>query len=730
MRLVHFIKSIIVSIIIAGLPTTMYGQDEYAAQIEIVSNASALFQSNKLDDALQLLRINKDKFEQDELTEFWYNWINAVILYESDRQLEAKPHIEKSIAFLDTYLDDLLANADNINNYLIVYYYAPDIDFKLGAKTEDIINGLEHAKFIYEKAKATSEPIYKWILNDLESLRINIAALYGEALNNFMARNYHAAIPQFIQIIDYAYIHKPDDYIGIVSWMKSLASSYMYIGDYNNSEKYYLMSLDLLENNNLQKELIYRMVLDALSVLYANLQNYDKANMLNGKAKILYEEALDFGDGYVLCLNNSALIQHALGYNTVAKMLLDVALRQAEANLSNKASMSETMAPLERFIGQPIDLTPLDENYYIQTRIIPYITMLSSAAVVYFDLGYFAEAVRTARKSIQVAEEYGLDAALSYNNLGGIYFYKSKFPQSTKWYQKGYDLSKTPYESDEIGFNVALSKFLSKDAETAKFSSEFSAKMRQNIQDMFAFMSGEERASYWKHFKNYLPLLNLFIYESGQSEFYGTIYDNILESKGLLLRSTNAIRDAIMNSGDANDRNDYARIIKLKQLLQTEINDSIRAEYSKEIEVIDKRLTRNVNSYSDFANSQNRSWKNIRNSLSDDEIAIEFYNIPIVWGLDSIHTMDGEPRYCAVILKKNYDNPVIIPLCKESELEELDNEDLYETDIVYNLIWKPLEKELNGVKNIYFAADRELHKIGIEYAPMTKGKIIEAIDNA
>ena len=40
------------------------------------------------------------------------------------------------------------------------------------------------------------------------------------------------------------------------------------------------------------------------------------------------------------------------------------------------------------------------------------------------------------------------------------------------------------------------------------------------------------------------------------------------------------------------------------------------------------------------------------------------------------------------------------------------------------MIWEPLKKELNGVKNIYFAADRELHKIGIEYAPMPNGGII------
>ena len=113
-------------------------------------------------------------------------------------------------------------------------------------------------------------------------------------------------------------------------------------------------------------------------------------------------------------------------------------------------------------------------------------------------------------------------------------------------------------------------------------------------------------------------------------------------------------------------------------------------------------------------------WQAVRDALSKDDVAIELYNIPILWGLDSIQTMDGEPRYCALILRKDYKYPHIVPLFKESQLEGLDREDLYETDSIYNLIWKPLESELRGVKNIYFSADRELHKIGIEYAPVSE----------
>ena len=483
-------------------------------------------------------------------------------------------------------------------------------------------------------------------------------------------------------------------------------------------------TIEFLESKNLQKEKIYRMVLDALSVLYVQLQNYEKAIIFNTQAKTLYEQALDFGDDYVRCISNCALCHNGLGHNATAKMMLNVALRQAKHNLSDTTAISVSLKELEQFSNRPFDTNSMDNNYYIQTRIIPYVTLLSNSSVVYSDLGYFSEAVRTIKESIAVSEEYGLKEPLPYNNMGTLYLYRSKFQQSVEWFLKSYELCKTPYESDEIGMNTALGLYLSKDSTVSNFCSDISKKMRKNIQDMFAFMSGEERSIYWKHFENYLPMLNLIIYESADLNTFATIYDNILETKGLLLRSTNNIRDAILNSENKDDVADYAKIGQLKQQLLNEKDNELRTSIKNEIEVIDKRLTQHVNAYADFASSKAIQWRDVRDVLSNDEVAIEFYNIPVVWGLDSIQTMNGEPRYCAVILRNDYEYPHIIALCKESQLEELEKEDLYETDSIYNLVWKPLEEELKGVRNIYFAADRELHKIGIEYAPMPNGGII------
>ena len=724
----YIVNKILVTLLLTFCPIlNLWSQNDYVRHLNIMSQANTLVSEKKIDKAISILRQNKDLFQYDSITQFWYNWLNGVILYQTDKYSEARPYIIDAISFLDANQNEL--SDPNLTRFLQIYYYAPDIDYKLGANKNTLVKGFEHAKYIYEIADATSDPVYSWIISDLNTIQNSNLNVAADALNLFIAGDYVNAIPLLQNAIGYYKTNRPTDYVHLAAWLKSLGMAYMYVGDYQNSEKTYASAIQLLESNNLQDDKAYRLILDAVAVLYAQLQNYEKALTYNTQAKTLYEKALDFGDDYVRCVSNCALCHNGLGHNTTAKMMLNVALRQAKQNLSDTTTISSSLTYLNQLSDSPLDTQAIDQNYYIQTRIIPYVTLLSNSATIYSELGYFSDALRALKESIKVSEEYGLKEALPYNNMGMLYFMKSKFPQSVEWFLKSYEFCKTPYESDEIGMNTALGLYLSNDSTASTFCSAVSEKMRKNIQDMFAFMSGEERAIYWKHFENYLPVLNLIIYESGNTDAFGTIYDNILEAKGLLLRSTNAIRDAVLNSGNETDIADYIRIGQLKQQLLNEKDNETRLAIETEIEAIDKRLTQHINAYTDFNSSKNINWEQVQDALSKDDAAIEFYNIPLIWGLDSIQTMDGEPRYCAVLLRKGYKYPHIIPLCKESQLEELDKEDLYETYSIYNLIWQPLENELKGVRNIYFAADRELHKIGIEYAPISEHENIGDIYN-
>jgi len=552
-------------------------------------------------------------------------------------------------------------------------------------------------------------------------------AISKNAAIAFYSQDYQKAIPLIHEIVDYLNKINPVDYINIATWQNNLAQSYMNCGDYNNAEKIYLEAFEILTYNNRRNDRIFRVLLNGMSALYVQLHNYEKANEFNQTAKMLYENAADFGDDYVACLGNGALIQHALGYNTLAKMMLDVSLRQAKHNLSDTISCSSSLTSHYPMADSHAITQSTDRDSYIKTRIIPYMTLLSSSAVIYSESGYFSDAVRSIKEAIKLSDEYGFKDATLFNNLAHLYHEKSEYGKAAEWLLKSYPICKTPFEITEVGMNLIVDLFLANDERSLAYCAELSSIIRQNIRSVFAFLNSTERFNYWKHFEDYLPRINTVIYESGKTVHFGIIYDNILENKGLLLRSSNEIRDAIFNSGNESDRADYARISTLRKRLLTEADDSVRISLNKEIEELDKRLSISVSSYAAFNNAKTISWESVRDALSDNDVAIEFYDIPQMCGLDSIKSVNSiysEPRYCAVLLKKESTHPHIVPLCKESSLYELEKVDIYETDFIYRLIWEPLRNELDGIKNIYFAADRELHKIGIEYAPMPDGQNI------
>lgn len=708
------LKFIIIFIIFPLNYLFLNAQKEYVLQLDIIEKCNDLIQEDKFNEASFLLRSNKDFFQYDELSKFWYDYMYGIILYGQANYESAFPFLKNAVFFLDSCLEKGIYKTE-IQSFIPIYYYIIEIESHLNLDSNIIIKDLNRAKFVFERYDLRDLPEYHLILSSIEAYGLRFKGFKG--FQYYGSRDYTNAILFLSEFIDFIRDKKLNDILDLIESQRILALSYLAIGDYSNAEKWFLYTLTLLEEHNLTDELVYRRVLDSTSILYLYLQNYRKAHYFHEQAKLLFEKNLDFGDDYVTCLNNGAIIQNSSGYNTVAKMMIDVALHQAEVNLSDTSSFK----PNSQFYGEKLKLKQFNE--YDKNRIKNYLIILTNSSKIYSDLGYFSEAIKTAKKAIAIAQKNGLESSIQYGNLGNLYLHKSKFQQAVMWYQKGYNLCKTPVEYDELGMNLALAMFLSKDTKVIDISKQVSIRIRDNIREMFSFMSGEERGVYWQHFKNYLPFLNIIIYEKGKAEDFGVIYDNILESKGLLLRSTNAIREAILDGSSEADKVDYSRIIFLKQALQTEMNDSLRNSYLKEVENLDKRLSRNVNSYADLKSNTSR-WEEIKDALNRDEIAIEFFNLPIISGHDSIQDIEGKPRVCAITLRKGYNSPHIIPLCPEEQLLSLSPNKIYSSEDLYNLIWRPLKEEFRGIKNIYFAADRELHKIAIEYAQMPDESVI------
>lgn len=125
--------------------------------------------------------------------------------------------------------------------------------------------------------------------------------------------------------------------------------------------------------------------------------------------------------------------------------------------------------------------------------------------------------------------------------------------------------------------------------------------------------------------------------------------------------------------------------------------------FSKSL-LLDTEILQGANNIS----RQNMNWKDIQQQLPADAIAIEF-----------ISTTEDNGRhntYHALVIDKIISSPRMITLYSESKLEEIKKTEARNiSDILGELIWKPILAQYSRVKDIYFSPDGVLHMLPIEY---------------
>lgn len=707
-------KGFVFSVIYILLCTELWSQTNSCMTVmnELAKNRDTW--SN--EKGIEYIMNHKDSFNmEDSVDVFFYDIALGSRFYLSGKYAEALPYLRNVTAIVDKYGDNLNLHS---NLYLIEFYYwEATSEFYAHSSKEVCMSKLQRAKLMFEKYGLDNSDSYKGILTDIEAL--DSLSIITRAMDYEAAGDYQNAISLFEQIVNQqSFLSSGDQAAAIVA----LGGCYIAVGKLYEAEYLYLKALSNLEENTES----YRYICDALGVLYCQIHNYQKSKKYLELSKQLHEKYLDFDYTYIRCLSNYAITEYSLGHHYIAKLFIDVALKYIREGYGNDASNKaiDIFTILSSVAGNKQDINTFSSNSNVKFQLQPYMQILSNAAMIYKEAGFWDDAVLCMKESIDINKQLREENALVYNNLATMYLAQSRIETSLPLFEKAVSLCKTDYETNEILFNYALALWLAHSSQCESVAVKTSQSLTQSILSNFSFLSQEERTNFYKNFEYYLPLLNVMLYETGDRNLFGQIYDNILITKGLLLRTTNSVKETVLESGNVQVISDYNRMLSLKQQIINERDSLQRIKINEEIEKLDKRLSRNASEYGAFTKSNNIKWKDVCESLKDGDIAIEFYNLPIIIHKDTIQQMTGEPRFCAVLLKKGFKAPDIIPLCKESELEVLFSDSLYNSTTLYDLVWKPLENVLGDVRNIYFAADRMLHQVGIEYALLPDKKRI------
>ena len=235
----------------------------------------------------------------------------------------------------------------------------------------------------------------------------------------------------------------------------------------------------------------------------------------------------------------------------------------------------------------------------------------------------------------------------------------------------------------------------------------------------FVDLTTSERASFWdKYYAYFNDELPQRAYALADDSLYVSAYNGVLLSKGLLLNAEIEMKKLLQESGDTAIMTLYDETRLNKEILGVQMQKPV-AERTLDVDSLqqlikgqEQELVRQSKVYGDYTRNLSIDWKDVQRKLGGDDVAVEFL---------SFHTGGDSLMYVAMVVKPGMARPEMIPLFEQKQLKDIPAESYYSSADLFRLVWKPLEGELDGVKDIYFSPSGELYNIAIEVLPDADG---------
>jgi len=553
------------------------------------------------------------------------------------------------------------------------------------------------AKAIREKTLGKEHPHYATSLS-------NLGSLYNTTGDYTRAENYHLEA----KAIKEKTFGKEHPSYAIT--LNNLGELYEVMGDYAKAERCHLEAKAILEKSLGKEHPDYASSLNNLGSLYLKMGDYANAERCYLETKYVYEMTIgkEHPD-YATLVNNLGLLYQDMGdYAKAERFMLEAKVireKKLGKEHSDYASSLNNLGEMYRSMGDYAKA----ERCHLEAKAIKEKTLgkehpsnavlLNNLGVLYEDMGDYAKAERSLLEAKTIEEKaLGKEHPSYANTLGNLYtLYLGK-----KEYNKALE-----YKREQIKILTGL------------VNKNFSFQTEQQRNAYWNANSSSFELSYSLSFFNPIPLSN------------SLNYDNALFSKGLLLRTANAVRDAIYSSGNQSLITQFEELGRLRQqinaLRQNGRDEAYIKSFEDKAEALDKSLTQSSAAFWELQADLAVNWQSVRKGLRQGEAAIEFINFQVYekeW--------TGKTQYAALIVKPNSTSPAWIPLCDGDKLQEILNraEETTRPDrqvrIIYNnnglelfdAVWKPLEKELSGVTTIYYSPSGLLHKIAFNALPI------------
>ena len=551
----------------------------------------------------------------------------------------------------------------------------------------------------------------------------------------------------------------------------NLATLYYDIGDYQKAESLFIEVKNLREEVLGNKHSDYAISSNNLASFYNYMGNYTKAEPLYIEAKEV--KAIIYGKqhpSYAKSCNNLGALYDDMGNSAATSKIATEYYKKAESlyieakNIREKvygkehpsyATSCNNLALLYSNLGaMSTNIEVKEENYkkaellYIEaktirektlgTKHLDYAVSCNNLALLYNNMRYFHASGKDTVELLKRAEPLLVEAK---NIIGNIYgnehpSYAASCINLALLYNN-IGNSSTSFEVASENYQKAEPLFIESLLITNK-----------NIHQNFSFFSEKEKEKYLQTLSFRYELFNSFAlnWQPGNPAITSFVFNNALNNKSLLLKSSLSMRIAVSNSVDSgliatykewqSIRSQLASLYSTELSKQTHDLNKLEAKLNE----LEKVLVVGSENFSDFKKMQIISWQDIQKELKPNEVAIEFVHFDYYskYWEDAI-------KYCALLVKPDSEYPEMITLFTESDYENcinstnnssnasliaqlygekrgaysLSSNNTYTSyaDSLYSFIWSKIDRYLDGVETVYYSPSGLLHNISFAAIP-------------
>lgn len=505
--------------------------------------------------------------------------------------------------------------------------------------------------------------------------------------------------------------------------LNSLGNVYHFLGDDASAEEYYRKALALYLNLEGKVSMQYVGSLINLATITNGWGGYDKGVPMLEEAREILENKLQdtHNDFYRNCLGNLMIGYQALGKlekaTELCKLRLQIFQEMVGRTHPKIADELSSLAGLYRISGRYSDA---DSLYKESISIFERVEGNSDTKLIVPLMGLAMVSIE--KNELSKAEAYALEA-------------NQMLIKVSKRMRGNY--------ISNLFMLAELQERLGKSSEAERSFNMACSEVRDQLRTYSAYQSEKVLETCRMAYSTRLSYINTIIfYRNLKKQDLGTLpsvsYNQGLFEKGFLLSAASHLIQTSSQNPEFASLFEQLKGVR-RQLYRDYSNNISDNQQTRELEekadLLEKELTRKISSYGEAF--QPIKWQMVQKALQPGTAAIEFVHF-----LNYQNNRSGDAVYGAMLLLPENNQPHFIPLFEEKYLDSLlntksDRKSDYVNSLytladrgviaieapkksLYDLIWKPLEKELTGIKTIYFSPSGLLHRINLDAIPISE----------